>query len=157
MRPAIFALKRAYQATEKALNEGLACYGLTLAQLDVLIALQGQEGLEQRDLQARLGVTSATLTRVLDGMVSRQLVRRGPSARDARVNVVAATVQGTGVLAELLAREEATFAARFAAGLAPDDLRCLTRWLNRIAQNMGDTSRRIYDEPAATMPVSPAS
>src|SRR4051794_7284853 len=139
MKPTIFALKRAHQATRKALDDGLACYDLTSAQLDVLICLHSRGEVEQRDLQASLGVTSATLTRLLDGMVARALVERRPSAADARVNLIATTAKGRALLGELLAQEEAAFVARFAAGFSAAELTLLTNWLNRIALNMGDT------------------
>jgi DNA-binding MarR family transcriptional regulator len=144
MRATIFALKRADQATRNAMDEGLAPYGLTSAQLDILLFLDLNGEVAQRDLQAALGVTSATLTRIIDGMEAHGFVARRPSEADARVKCVSATPKGCAVLDELHAKEEESFLARFAAGFAPDELRLLTSWLNRIAANMGDTSQGIF-------------
>ena len=59
MQPTLFALKRAYQAARNALEILLQPTGLTAAQLDVL-KLVPAAGLDQRALQAELGITSAT-------------------------------------------------------------------------------------------------
>jgi DNA-binding MarR family transcriptional regulator len=151
MRATIFALKRADQATRKAMDEGLAPYGLTSAQLDILLYLDLKGEVAQRDLQAALGITSATLTRIIDGMEARGFVARRPSEADARVKCVSATQKGCTVLDELHEKEEEPFLARFAAGFAPDELRLLTSWLNRIATNMGDTSQGIFGYGAHTI------
>lgn len=144
MRATIFALKRADQATRKAMDEGLAPYGLTSAQLDVVLYLDLHGERAQRDLQAALGVTSATLTRLLDGMEARGLVARRPHEGDARVKCVAITERACEVLGALHDREEGAFLARFGAGFSGTELATLTGWLNRIAANMGDTSQDIF-------------
>jgi DNA-binding MarR family transcriptional regulator len=144
MRATIFALKRADQATRNAMDERLAPHGLTSAQLDILLYLDLQGEVAQRDLKAALGITSATLTRIIDGMEARGFVARRPSEADARVKYVSATPRGCAVLNELHEKEEQPFLARFAAGFSPDELLLLTAWLNRIAANMGDTSQGIF-------------
>lgn len=144
MRATIFALKRADQATRKAMDVGLMPYDLTSAQLDILLYLDMRGVSAQRDLQVALGITSATLTRVLDGMEARHFVARQPSGDDARVKCVEMTAQGCAVLEALHEREEAAFLARFAAGFSAEELATLTGWLRRIAVNMGDTSEHIF-------------
>ncbi len=144
MRATIFALKRADQATRKAMDVGLMPYDLTSAQLDILLYLDVRGASAQRDLQVALGITSATLTRVLDGMEARGFVVRQPSGSDARVKCVEMTARGCAVLEALHEREEAAFLARFAAGFSAGELATLTGWLRRIAVNMGDTSEHIF-------------
>jgi DNA-binding MarR family transcriptional regulator len=151
MRATIFALKRADQATRNAMDEALSSYGLTSAQLDILLYLDLQGTVAQRDLQAALGITSATLTRILDGMEGRGFVERSPSTTDARVKCVSATPKGCAVLDELHDKEEQPFLARFATGFSPDELLILTGWLNRIAANMGDTSQGIFGYGSQTI------
>jgi DNA-binding MarR family transcriptional regulator len=85
MHETIFALKRAYQATRNSIDEGLAAYGLSWAQLDILLLLHRYGVQEQRELQLAMGVTSATLTRTVDGLVKRGFVSRVLSDDDARV------------------------------------------------------------------------
>ena len=143
-RAAIFALKRADLATRSAMDDALAGYGLTSAQLDILLYLEGREASAQRELQAALGVTSATLTRILDGMVARGLVERRSRPADARAKCVSVTEAAFEILERLQEQEEGAFLARFAAGFSAEELQILTGWLHRLAANMGDTSQAIF-------------
>lgn len=143
-RAAIFALKRADLATRGALDEALATHGLTSAQLDILLYLDVRGVSAQRDLQAALGVTSATLTRILDGMVARGFVERRASDVDARAKCISATATACDLLVYLQDEAEPVFLARFTAGFTPDEIHTLTRWLTRLATNMGDTSQPIF-------------
>lgn len=152
MRATIFALKRANQATRNFMDDHLAPYGLTSSQLDILLYLDLQGTVSQRAVQAALGITSATLTRILDGMEARGLTERRPSAEDARAKCVSVTPKGCGILADLQEKEEAAFLARFAAGFDAEELVTLTAWLNRIAANMGDTSQGIFGYGAQKTP-----
>ncbi len=143
-RAAIFALKRASQATRNVMDEGLAAYGLTSAQLDILLYLEMRGDSAQRDLQAALGITSATLTRVLDGMVARGFVKRHASETDARAKSITITAAADELLCQLEEEEERIFLSRFAAGFDEQELQTLTTWLQRLAANMGDTSEAIF-------------
>jgi DNA-binding MarR family transcriptional regulator len=144
VHPTIFALKRAYQATRTSLDEELEPYGLTAAQLDVLIALKGSDSIEQRDLQEALGVSSATLARMLSNMEQRSLISRKESPDDSRRNIVSIQEDGLDLLVTLEEQEEEAFTEQFLDGLSHTDAARLNRLLNRIADTMGDTSRDIY-------------
>ncbi len=148
-RAAIFALKRADRATRKTMDERLANSGLTSAQLDILLYLNLRGSLAQRDLQAALGVTSATLTRILDGMVARDFVERREDPADARAKLITMTDRACLILDQLHDQEEAAFLAQFTAGFSADEIATLTHWLHRIATNMGDTSHAIFSYGAA--------
>ncbi len=143
-RAAIFALKRASQATRNVMDERLAAYGLTSAQLDILLYLEMRGDSAQRDLQAALGITSATLTRILDGMVARGFVERQASETDARAKLITITAAVDELLCQLQEDEERIFLARFAAGFDEQEIQTLTIWLQRLAANMGDTSEAIF-------------
>ena len=143
-RAAIFALKRASQATRNVMDERLTAYGLTSAQLDILLYLEKRGDAAQRDLQTALGITSATLTRILDGMVARGFVERRASATDARAKLITITAAADELLCQLQEEEERIFLARFAAGFDEQELQTLTIWLQRLAANMGDTSEAIF-------------
>ncbi|HEY8600432.1 MAG TPA: MarR family winged helix-turn-helix transcriptional regulator [Thermomicrobiales bacterium] len=143
-RAAVFALKRASQATRNVMDEQLAAYGLTSAQLDILLYLEMRGDSAQRDLQAALGITSATLTRILDGMVARGFVERRTSETDARAKLITITATADELLCRLEEEEERIFLARFAAGFDEQELQTLTTWLQRLAANMGDTSEAIF-------------
>src|SRR5690349_1300646 len=114
----VFRIRQAYLMQRRALDEVLAAYGLSAAQLDILMPLWTCECIEQRELQERVGITSATLTRLLDGLVEHQLVERRPSIDDARVNVLCLSKQGRE-LCDTLNHTAAQFAARALAGFSP--------------------------------------
>jgi DNA-binding MarR family transcriptional regulator len=144
MDASIFALKRAFQATRKAMDEQLTPFGTTWAQLDVLIFLLRNGRSEQRKLQAALGITSATLTRMVDGMVERDLLERQPSNEDARVNWIVPSKKGLA-LCETLKKQEKSFLEEVFKGFSGSEVALLTDWLTRVADNMGDSSEGIYD------------
>lgn len=135
----VFWLRQAYLAQRRALDETLSVHHLSAAQLDVLMPLWERDGLEQRELQERAGVSSATLTRLLDGLVDRQLVERRPSADDARVNVLFLTSQGH-TLQESLQESAAQFMARALTDFSPAEAMLLRDWLRRFASNLGTSS-----------------
>jgi DNA-binding MarR family transcriptional regulator len=144
MDASLFSLKRAFQATRKAMDEQLAPFGTTWAQLDVLIYLLKNGQAEQRKLQSALGVTSATLTRMIDLMVDRGLLERQQSAQDARVNWIAPTEKAVA-LCHTLAQSERGFLGQAFRGFSPAEITLLTDWLSRLANNMGDSSESIYE------------
>src|SRR5689334_14007477 len=93
----VFWLRRASLALRKAHEEEMHAYDLTGAQFEVLRHLWQQDGLEQRVLQEHLGVTSPTLTGIVDGLVARGLIERRLSRDDARVKLLFLTEAGQAV------------------------------------------------------------
>ena len=142
--PTLFALKRAYQATRQALEAHLQSRGVTAAQFDVLKLLLlaaphrpvPAGGLDQRAIQADLGVTSATLTRLLAGMERRGLVSRAPHPHDSRGKRVQASAKARKLFARLMEEGEADFLARVFRGFSEGDTRRLTDLLERVAENL---------------------
>lgn len=130
-------LRRAHLAMRKALDEGLTEYGLSAAQLDVLGHLWGEDGLEQRELQERLGITSATLTGIVDGLVQRQYVERRLSPDDARVKQLFLLKRGRARRDELRAGAR-EFRKRGLAGFSPEEEAQLEALLRRVAANYGE-------------------
>ena len=141
MHDAIIALKRAYHTARKALDEQLAPHGLTSAHLFILNHLLAHGPTEQRRLQDLVGVTSATLTRVLDVMVERGLVERRASETDARMNWVVPSERGLE-LRERLLELQAQFTRQFLQGFSPAEATLLADWLGRVNQNLGEPPRK---------------
>jgi DNA-binding MarR family transcriptional regulator len=135
----IFLLKRLHLATRKAFDEVLAKHGLTAAQFEILQHVWRQDGLEQRILQERLGITSATLTGIVDGLVDRQLLTRRLSPEDARVKQLFLTDKGvaldTQVKAVLGHVQE-----RLLEGFSSAEIALLQDWMQRMIANMGEPS-----------------
>ncbi len=113
--------------------------GMTVAQLEVLklvLAASAAE-LDQRELQTSLGVTSATLTRLLTTMERKHLIARASHPTDARGKTVRLTPKARRLFENLTDTREAQFAARLLSGFTKAETAALTRLLSRIADNMG--------------------
>lgn len=138
MHPTLFALKRAYHAARHVLEAELQDFGLTLAQIDVLkLTLEAPSGkLDQRALQTGLGVTSATLTRLLAGMERSGLIARDAHPTDARGKTVRVTPKANRALEKITKDREADYAARLLSGFTKAETSALTAMLERIADNM---------------------
>jgi DNA-binding MarR family transcriptional regulator len=132
----IFWLRRAALAMRKASDDELHRHDLTGAQSEVLQHLWRQDRLEQRTLQERLGVTSPTLTGIVDGLVERGLVERRLSPEDARVKVLYLTPQGQAMYEEICAAIQRVH-TRLLAGFSPAEAALLKDWLQRIVVNSG--------------------
>jgi DNA-binding MarR family transcriptional regulator len=87
-------------------------------------------------LQERLGITSATLTGIVDGLVERELVERQLSVDDARVKQLFLTERGEALSAELL-RTGQGVEARLLDGFSVAEQALLRDWLRRMAHNVG--------------------
>lgn len=145
MHPAVFALKRTYQTARNALEADLHGRGLTVAQLDALkLLLRPDPGTrkpadgtqDQRVMQKALGISSATLTRLLAGMERRGFVTRTSHPRDSRGKRVRATAKARALFETLMAEGEAAFNARLLRGFSEEETRTLVELLNRLTANM---------------------
>ena len=132
----MFWLKRAYLATRKALDEGLVEHHLTGSQFEVLRQVLQQDGIEQRALQERLQIASATLTGLVDGLVTRGLVRREVTSGDARVKALYATEAGHAIN-EAIGQKAALVEAQLLGGFTPAERSLLREWLQRMTENLG--------------------
>jgi len=135
----IFWLRRAYLMMRKALDEEIANYGLTAVQLDILMYLWQEDGMEQRTLQEHMSVTSATLTGIIDGVVERKLVERRLSLDDARVKQLFLTDTGRA-LHDQLGSSADDFERKILRSFSATEGALLREWLRRLAINAGDTS-----------------
>jgi DNA-binding MarR family transcriptional regulator len=87
-----------HRTRAQQLFEGL---GLYQGQPPVLRALWAQEGLTHTELAARLKVTPATITRMLQRMQKAGFLTRQPDEQDQRVSRVFLTETGRAVKGEL--------------------------------------------------------
>lgn len=100
--------------------------------------LCSQNGLEQRCIQQHLGIQSATLTGIVDGLVDGGIVERRLSPEDARVKQLYLTDQGKKmreVSPEVLARID----QRLSQGFSPAEMMLLKDWLQRVVHNLEQT------------------
>jgi DNA-binding MarR family transcriptional regulator len=132
----VFWLRRVYLATRKALDEVMLAHDLTGAQFEVLRHLWQEDGLEQRVLQERLGLTSPTLTGIVDGLAKQRHVERRVSAEDARVKQLFLTEQGRAI-GDMIGDCFGQVHERLLAGFSTSEIALLSDWLRRMGQNMG--------------------
>jgi DNA-binding MarR family transcriptional regulator len=100
---AFLNIQRTADALTRGLEETLRPSGLTQAQYNVLRILRGagDSGLLCRELGERMVTRDPDITRLLDRLESRSLVRRERDPRDRRSIVTRITREGLSVLAEL--------------------------------------------------------
>jgi DNA-binding MarR family transcriptional regulator len=90
---------------ETDLERFLACHNLSQRKFFVLILLlRNPGGLKVSQLAAGTGVSCATMTGVVDGLLSAGLVTRETDAQDRRIFVVAITATGLELLDQILPR-----------------------------------------------------
>jgi MarR family transcriptional regulator, transcriptional regulator for hemolysin len=138
MHPTIFRLKRAYLATRKTIDDGLAGYNITWAQLEVLLELYTVGSLEQRELQETLCLANPTLTRTLDHLVKNGYVLREVTAADARVKRLTLTPTALRLLDTLADKEHVRLVNSFFHGFTEAEMTAFTTFLARVEQNMLD-------------------
>ena len=88
-------LPRVGAAVDRHRRRSVARYGLTPTALDVLAALGRDDAPSHRELAARLGLSPATLTPVLDALEAGGHVRRDRDPVDRRVVRLRRTAAGT--------------------------------------------------------------
>ena len=130
----------------RQLDQALRVFGLTRGSHNVLQVLGGAtEPLTPTEVSARLTVTSATVTGLLDTLETRGLARRRPHPADRRSVLVEITDDGRrlldGLVPELIEHEK-----RWAAALTPSRREQLLRLLGAVQ----DQLRVVADTPAAT-------
>jgi len=137
MSQTILYLKRTYIIMRKELDVRLSTFNLTTSQFEILGYLAQSGGLEQQKLQHHSGITSATLTGILDKLEARSYISRKPSHTDGRANVVTLTQQGNEVFGKLvdLILE---FENEMLKGFTQAERELLGQWLQRVARNLGD-------------------
>lgn len=129
-------LKRVHLATRRAFDEALHDFRLTGPQAEILRQVWQLDGIELRVLQERLGITSATLTGICDGLVERELLERRQSPEDARVKQLFLTAHGQALNHELALIAEQT-EARLLEGFSSAERALLADWLERMVSNIG--------------------
>ena len=135
MDDVFFWLRRSYLAVSHATDVALAPFGLTCAQAEVLGLLFAEDGQAQRALQDQLGVSGATLSRVVDLLVAHGFVRRAVSAEDARVKTLHLTAAGEALRAPVSAAKVA-FDQQLLAGFTPPGVTTLLGGLRQLIDNV---------------------
>ncbi len=111
-----FGLKIAIinRAFRKKLDEKAAALGLTAVQLRVLGSISrleaaGEMEIHQNDLERIEHVTHPAMTKLLQRLESKQLIRCVPSERDRRYKKITCTEQSAEIYKMILAQDQEVF------------------------------------------------
>lgn len=124
-------LSRSANAVDRQLSAALSDSDLSLDQWRVLDALYESDGFTMSALAEAVGTSSATITRLVDRLVTRSLVYRTSDAADRRRVLVRLSQRGIRQIDDL--RQEVGRAeALLFAGLSPSEQTQLTSLLARV-------------------------
>jgi len=129
-----------FRATRRARGRAIGPLegsSLTLAQYQLLEALQTAERLPVSELAATAGVAPPTATRMLDALVREGVVARTPCEDDRRVVRVALTAGGRDAVATA-GRQVAERRARVRDQLSPEEQAQAAALLRRLAAVLED-------------------
>ena len=102
MHQILFGLKRAFQSSLEWSKKVFAVHGLTPARFDMLYAIGSEETLYQSGLRRMLGVSGATISRMLKALKQLGLVDTFVDEFDRRCKVLVLTERGQEVLDEAI-------------------------------------------------------
>jgi DNA-binding MarR family transcriptional regulator len=124
MHTIFFGLKRAHHGVLRIVRSALAQLGLTAARFDLLYAVLEREGVPQFELCQALGVSAATVSRMVTSLEKLGLIARHTTVVDRRLRHVSLTDEGRRIIEEAIGR----FVTWGTAQLAVDSALCPTRW-----------------------------
>jgi DNA-binding MarR family transcriptional regulator len=160
-----FGLKRAHQGTLRVTRGVLAALGLTAARFDLLYAVKGKrDGIIQSALRKVLGVSRATVSRMLASLEELGLVRRSVSKKDRRQRLVELTTKGRWRIAfahRQLTRSgwaqlaiDSALAAKYSAFRWCDEAACLEAAAS-LHVMLDDFRHGFYDFATLDYPIGP--
>ncbi len=129
-------LKRLYLLQSQAIDDELKAYGVARSQWQVIAHVRRTGTLTQKELQGMLQVEPATLTCIIDSLVSKGWLERLEHAEDKRVKVVRLTSAGEErfrSIPDVIDIVE----ARMLEGVSERDVRALERAIGRMTENLG--------------------
>lgn len=136
-------ISRLAQLLQAELEPVFAAHGLSGGEFDVLAALRRAGGpyrLTPTELSRVLIVTSGGMTKRLNALERRGLIRRQPDARDGRSTAVSLTADGKRLVEAALA-EHVTNEERLVSALSARDRAQLARLLETLAIALGDSAK----------------
>jgi DNA-binding MarR family transcriptional regulator len=107
---------------------------ISLNEYDVLFNLSRQPDrqLRLRDLNRHLLLTQPSVSRLVDRLVARTLVRKEPDPGDGRGTVVCLTDDGYDLFRRVAVIHAESIHRRVSAALTPDELRTLARLSDKL-------------------------
>ena len=126
-------LARVFQQVNRASNEQMRQWDLSLAQFDIIARVGASAGMVQQELADGLLVTKGNICQMLDRMERGGLIER---RQEGRANRLYLTTSGQRLFAEVVPAHEAMLAEQFAM-LSPDEQHTLLALLRRVDRALG--------------------
>ena len=142
------ALGRLMHVMPRLLDEDMtrAC-GISMTEYAVLVNLAEADGLQLRmvDLAAATALSPSRITRVVNDLRGRGLVRKAPHASDARGAVAVLTDDGLAAVRAAQPQHLASARRRVLDHVPPDQLAALAEVLDRVATGTVRSQARFDD------------
>lgn len=138
-------LNRLRGVVHSRFEAALAEHGVTVAQWSVLITVYREDAVTPLEIARFIDVDAGSLTRLLDRMEDKDLIRRLPVDGDRRSIRIALTPQAVALAPRLAALADANDAACFAA-LADEELRDLRHALARLLRAQGVAVAQAWED-----------
>jgi DNA-binding MarR family transcriptional regulator len=119
-----------------AFGRGLESQGVTVAEWVVLRELFDQDELAPSELAERLGITRGAISKLVDRLAVRSLVRKAINERDRRYQSVALTPEGRALVPQLAALADDNDSAFFGV-LEPSERQTLRRLMQKLVRAHG--------------------
>ncbi len=117
-----------------ALDRELAQFDISAAQLSVLASVASMEADCASGLCRNISYDPGAMTRMIDRLQQKGLVRRVPRAEDRRAMNLELTAAGRALYPHLIAAKDSV-ESQFLSGFGADDVRVLEKLLNRMLEN----------------------
>lgn len=139
--------KRIQVIMEHNFNNVVARYGLTTAQVDMLILMFRSRGtpLCQKDIEQRLGLKNPTVTGTLKRLEAKGFIERVPRASDRRFNQITPTAKAWELDAELISTIRSSD-SQMVSGFSEEERAALDGYLRRIIDNLTQQGGKICDD-----------
>lgn len=117
------------------LNQKFSQYGITSEQWSLLKRLEEQDGVIIKDLTQRVEKDQGNVTRILDVLEKRGLVKRTPNPDDKRSSLVFLTEEGKGLMENLIPIDE-ELQEMILKGVCKEELTLFKKILSKINDNV---------------------
>ncbi|MDQ0337238.1 DNA-binding MarR family transcriptional regulator [Caldalkalibacillus uzonensis] len=131
-----YELKRIVQSLGQAFQMELNSFGLTNAQVSVLLCLISQDGQSQKDIGNHLNIKAPSLTSLVDQLERKELIVRYVDSTDARAKRIFLTESGKKFLNQHFWPLANQLEDQLLAGFTPEEKAMLMTMLNRMRHNL---------------------
>ncbi|MGP1908023.1 MarR family winged helix-turn-helix transcriptional regulator [Metabacillus sp. JX24] len=128
-------LYRVFEITKQTMSKFESCTGISQARLDILHELFDVEEISQRELQKRVRIDHAAVTRHLKQLEEKGMVVRRKNPDDNRFTFVSLSAEGKSKIVAYCA-EKKRFISNVMADFSEEERKALMGMLSRIKENV---------------------